>query len=271
VAEDAEEDGAAAALEVEDLDPAAFLAGAEALPWDGGGGGGIGGVSGGGGGGGGLAWLMEPFRVRLPGPPAAAVSSRPSVIRYALTREQSMGLGSGGGGGGRGDGGGGGGEGEGRGGGGGGGGRGGVGGGGGGSGGVGGGGVSGGGGGMGRGVRSGGGGGAGGGSGAGYFLIALGPAYVAEAARLVRTLRAAGRDTLPVAVLVIPKDAATATATGAFQHVIAYKPEQHAADGLEALARTDHERYNILPRLRVTDYTPFAEFVLLDTAGPGRH
>jgi len=66
----------------------------------------------------------------------------------------------------------------------------------------------------------------------------------------VRTLRSAGRDTKPAAVLVLANGVAAATATGVFDRVIAYEPKRHIPDGLDALTRTDHERFNILPRLR---------------------
>ena len=86
-----------------------------------------------------------------------------------------------------------------------------------------------------------------------------------EAARLVRTLRSAGRDAKPVAVLVLPSDVELAANTTAFQRVIPYQPKRHVRDGMDAFARTDHERFNILPRLRAVDYAPWAEFIMLDT------
>jgi hypothetical protein len=88
---------------------------------------------------------------------------------------------------------------------------------------------------------------------------------VQEAARLVRTLRSAGRDAKPVAVLVLPSDVELAANTTAFQRVIPYQPKRHVRDGMDAFARTDHERFNILPRLRAVDYAPWAEFIMLDT------
>ena len=99
----------------------------------------------------------------------------------------------------------------------------------------------------------------------GYFLVALGPEYVEEAARLVKTLRKAGRDARPAAVLVRQTDAAYATSTGVFHRVVTYDPTRFEDDGLDALAGTSHERGNILPRLRAIDLSPYDEFAFVDT------
>jgi len=99
----------------------------------------------------------------------------------------------------------------------------------------------------------------------GYFLVALGPEYVEEAARLVKTLRKAGRDARPAAVLVRRTDAAYATSTGVFHRVVTYDPTRFEDDGLDALAGTNHERGNILPRLRAIDLSPYDEFAFVDT------
>ena len=57
----------------------------------------------------------------------------------------------------------------------------------------------------------------------GYFRSALGPSFVDEAARLVRTIRTRGEDSRPAAVLVRPEDAAMARAKGdIFDRVVVY-------------------------------------------------
>ena len=100
----------------------------------------------------------------------------------------------------------------------------------------------------------------------GYFLIALGPSFVDEAARLVRTIRTRGEDSRPAAVLVRPEDAALARAKGdLFDRVVVYDASDKSSDGLDASARTDHERFNIVPRLRAFEYAPYDAFVMLDT------
>ena len=100
----------------------------------------------------------------------------------------------------------------------------------------------------------------------GYFLVALGPSFVDEAARLVRTIRTRGEDSRPAAVLVRPEDAAMARAKGdVFDRVVVYDASDTSSDGLDASARTDHERFNIVPRLRAFDYAPYDAFVMLDT------
>ena len=99
----------------------------------------------------------------------------------------------------------------------------------------------------------------------GYFFVALGPEYVEEAARLVKTLRTAGRDARPAAVLVRRTDESYATSTGVFHRVVTYDPARFEDDGLDALAGTNHERGNILPRLRAIDLSPYDEFAFVDT------
>ena len=73
----------------------------------------------------------------------------------------------------------------------------------------------------------------------GYFLVALGPQYVEEAARLVRTLRKA-KETRPVAVLVKEPDAAYAEQLNVFHRVVTYDSAGFSDDGLDALAQTNH-------------------------------
>ena len=257
IAEDAEEDGAASALAAEEVDPVRFASGAEALPWETQGGSIWGGNSRGGmdkAAGGALAWLlgMEAFRVRLPpSAPSPPPSSPPQTVvpyevkgreRAAIDVDDVLTEGS---------------HDE-------------------------------------TPVTM------------GYFLIALGPKYVEEAARLVRTIRKAGKDTKPVAVLVLPSDVELATGTNVFHLVIPYQVGRHASDGMDSATLTvgrcesrllqpnsestyrissslnsfnyifmnfkrrvhyskEHERYNILPRLRATDYAPYTEFIMLDT------
>ena len=98
----------------------------------------------------------------------------------------------------------------------------------------------------------------------GYFLVALGPQYVEEAARLVRTLRKA-KETRPVAVLVKEPDAAYAEQLDVFHRVVTYDSAGFSDDGLDALAQTNHEKGNILPRLRAISLSPYEEFMFLDT------
>ena len=113
----------------------------------------------------------------------------------------------------------------------------------------------------------------------GYLAVALGPAYVDEAARLVETLRKRGADTRPVALVCrVPEDSeyAEKTHAGVFERYTAYDPDDvegnadRFGDGLDALAETNHERRNVLPRLRAFApgdglAPPYAAYVVLDT------
>jgi len=104
----------------------------------------------------------------------------------------------------------------------------------------------------------------------GYFLVALGTQFVNEAARFVRALRASDSSSprYPVAVLILPSDVARVDDVNAkealFDDVVTYDEAKHAADGLRQLARTNHERYNILPRLRLWEYVPYDEYLVVD-------
>ena len=113
----------------------------------------------------------------------------------------------------------------------------------------------------------------------GYLAVALGPSYVDEAARLVETLRKRGADTRPVALVCrVPEDSeyAEKTHAGVFERFTAYDPDdvegnaERFGDGLDALAETNHERRNVLPRLRAFApgdglAPPYAAYVVLDT------
>ena len=72
----------------------------------------------------------------------------------------------------------------------------------------------------------------------------------------------------PVAVLILPSDVARVDDVNAkealFDDVVTYDEAKHAADGLRQLARTNHERYNILPRLRLWEYVPYDEYLVVD-------
>lgn len=47
--------------------------------------------------------------------------------------------------------------------------------------------------------------------------------------------------------------------------MVTYDPARFEDDGLDALAGTNHERGNILPRLRAIDLSPYDEFAFVDT------
>ena len=81
---------------------------------------------------------------------------------------------------------------------------------------------------------------------------------------MVRTLRKA-KETRPVAVLMKEPDAAYAEQLNVFHRVVTYDSAGFSDDGLDALAQTNHEKGNILPRLRAIDLSPYDEFMFLDT------
>jgi len=94
----------------------------------------------------------------------------------------------------------------------------------------------------------------------GYFQLGLGKRYIDESCDFIWSLRAF-KDNYPVSILVKKEDYNYALSKKVFDKVIIFSEN----DPLFTLCKNDFERYCLYPRLKLLDYTPYRECVVIDT------
>jgi hypothetical protein len=94
----------------------------------------------------------------------------------------------------------------------------------------------------------------------GYFQLALGRKYINESIQFVSSLRAFGNG-FPVSVLVKEEDRLYALSREKFDKVIVLSED----DPLFGLCKNNFEKYCLFPRLKLLDYIPYRECIVIDT------
>jgi hypothetical protein len=100
-------------------------------------------------------------------------------------------------------------------------------------------------------------------NGSGYLGMAFGLGYLEMVTVQVKLLRKVG-DVYPMSLLADHESLAPALGSKLFDHVILYRPECFD-DGLNEVTSTAHERWNMLPELRMDLLSPYEEFIKMDT------
>jgi len=100
-------------------------------------------------------------------------------------------------------------------------------------------------------------------NGSGYLGMAFGLGYLEMVTVQVKLLRKVG-DVYPMSLLADHESLAPALGSKLFDHVILYRPECFD-DGLNEVTSTAHERWNMLPELRMDLLSPYEEFMKMDT------
>jgi hypothetical protein len=94
----------------------------------------------------------------------------------------------------------------------------------------------------------------------GYFQLALGRKYIEESVQFISSIRAFGDD-LPVSILVKKEDHEYALSRNIFDHVIIFSENEP----LFGLCGNNFEKYCLFPRLKLLDYIPYRECIVIDT------
>ena len=96
----------------------------------------------------------------------------------------------------------------------------------------------------------------------GYFQLGLGKSYIDESCDFIWSLRAF-KDNYPVSILVKEEDYDYALSKKVFDKVIIFSE----SDPLLALCKNDQlfEKYCLYPRLKLLDYIPYRECIVIDT------